>query len=92
MAACGQANAGDDVERRAPCSRHGPRFIAKDFERWHGHATSLDDARRLLQGYVQRYNNVRLNSAVGPFGMDLLPGPELEAARKQPQIHRLQAA
>ena len=26
---------------------------------------SLDDARRLVQGYVERYNNARLNSAIG---------------------------
>ena len=42
-------------------------------ERWHkslkgecirpGTALSLDDARRLVEGYVDHYNNVRLNSA-----------------------------
>ncbi len=26
---------------------------------------SLDDARRLVEGYVERYNNVRLNSLAG---------------------------
>ena len=26
---------------------------------------SLEDARRLVQGYVEHYNNVRLNSAIG---------------------------
>jgi len=26
---------------------------------------SLDDARRLVEGYVEHYNNVRLNSAIG---------------------------
>ena len=26
---------------------------------------SLDDARRLVEGYVEYYNNVRLNSATG---------------------------
>ena len=44
-------------------------------ERWHkslkgecirpGTPLSLDDARRLVEGYVDHYNNVRLNSAVG---------------------------
>lgn len=42
-------------------------------ERWHrslkgecirpGTPLSLDDARRLVDGYVEHYNNVRLNSA-----------------------------
>jgi hypothetical protein len=30
-----------------------------------GNALSLDDARHLVQGYVDHYNDVRLNSAVG---------------------------
>jgi transposase InsO family protein len=44
-------------------------------ERWHkslkgecirpGTPLSLDDARRLVSGYVDHYNNVRLNSATG---------------------------
>ena len=44
-------------------------------ERWHkslksecirpGTPLSLDDARRLVEGYVDHYNNVRLNSATG---------------------------
>jgi len=44
-------------------------------ERWHkslkgecirpGTPLSLEDARRLVQGYVEHYNNVRLNSAIG---------------------------
>ena len=44
-------------------------------ERWHrslksecvrpGTPLSLDDARRLVEGYVRRYNEVRLHSAIG---------------------------
>jgi transposase InsO family protein len=44
-------------------------------ERWHkslksecirpGTPLSLEDARRLVEGYVEHYNNVRLNSATG---------------------------
>ncbi len=44
-------------------------------ERWHkslkgecirpGTTLSMEDARRLVEGYVEHYNNVRLNSAVG---------------------------
>src|SRR5262249_1684300 len=44
-------------------------------ERWHkslkgecirpGTPLSLEDARRLVEGYVDHYNNVRLNSATG---------------------------
>jgi hypothetical protein len=46
-----------------------------EVERWHkslkgecirpGTPLSLDDSRRLVLGYVKRYNNVRLNSATG---------------------------
>lgn len=82
-------------------------------ERWHkslkgecirpGTPLSLDDARRLVQGYVERYNNVRLNSAVGYVTpKDMLAGRQqeihaerdrkLEAARKQRQIRRQPAA
>ena len=82
-------------------------------ERWHkslkgecirpGTPLSLDDARRLAQGYVERYNNVRLNSATGYITpKDMLAGRqqeihaerdrELEQARKQRQIRRQQAA
>jgi hypothetical protein len=44
-------------------------------ERWHkslkgecirpGTPLSLEDARRLIKGYVEHYNNIRLNSAIG---------------------------
>src|SRR5260221_13642395 len=82
-------------------------------ERWHkslkgegirpGTPLSLDDARRLVEGYVEHYNNVRLNSAVGYITpKDMLAGRQqeihaerdrkLEAARKQRQIRRRQAA
>ena len=30
-----------------------------------GTPLSLEDARRLVEGYVEHYNNVRLNSAIG---------------------------
>jgi transposase InsO family protein len=81
-------------------------------ERWHkslkgecirpGTPLSLDDARRLVRGYVDHYNNVRLNSATGYITPDMLAGRQqeihverdrkLEAARKQRQIRRQQAA
>ena len=82
-------------------------------ERWHkslkgecirpGTPLSLDDARRLVQRYVDQYNNVRLNNATGYITpRDMLAGRQqeihaerdrkLEAARKQRQIHRQQAA
>ena len=55
---------------------------------------SLEDARRLVQGYVEHYNDVRLNSAIGYITLkDMLAGRQqeihaernrkLEAARKQ---------
>ena len=64
---------------------------------------SLDDAHRLVQGYVDHYNNIRLNSATGYITpKDMLAGRQrdihaerdrkLEAARNQRQIRRQQAA
>jgi hypothetical protein len=64
---------------------------------------SLDDARRLVEGCVDHYNNVRLNNAVGSVTpKDMLARPQQEihwernrklgAARKQRQIRRKQAA
>ena len=78
-------------------------------ERWHkslkgecirpGTPLSLDDARRLVEGYVEHYNNVRLHSAIGYITpKDMLAGRQqeihaerdrkLEEARKQRQIRR----
>ena len=40
---------------------------------------SLDDARRVVKGYVEHYNNVRLNSAVGYITpKDMLAGCQRE--------------
>jgi len=63
---------------------------------------ALDDGRRLVSGYVDHYNNVRLNSATGYIApKDMLAGRQqeihaerdrkLEAARKQRQIRRKRA-
>ncbi len=52
-----------------------------------GTPLSLEDARRLVEGYVEHYNNVRLNSAIGRR-----QGSELGAARQQRQIRRQSAA
>jgi len=82
-------------------------------ERWHkslkgecirpGTPLSLDDARRLVQGYVEHYNNVRLNSAIGYITpKDMLAGRQqeihrerdrkLEAAREQRKNRRQRVA
>jgi putative transposase len=82
-------------------------------ERWHkslkgkcirpGTPLSLEDARRLVKGYVQHYNNVRLNSAIGYITpKDILAGHQqdihaerdrkLEAARDQRKNRRQRAA
>ena len=64
---------------------------------------TLDDARRLVEGYVDHYINVRLNSATSyTTPKDMLAGRQqeihaerdrkLEVARKQRQIRRQQAA
>ena len=68
-----------------------------------GTPSSLDDAQILVSGYVDHYNNVRLNSATGYITpKDMLAGRQqeihaesdrkLEAARKQRQVRRQQAA
>ena len=68
-----------------------------------GTPLSLDDARRLVEGYVGHYNTVRLNCATGYITpKDVLAGRQqdihaerdrkLAAARKQRQIRRKQAA
>src|ERR1700716_2853191 len=68
-----------------------------------GTPLSLEDARRLVESYVEHYNGVRLNSAIGYITpKDMLAGRQqeihderdrkLEEARKQRQIHRQQAA
>jgi hypothetical protein len=62
-----------------------------------GTPLSLDDARRLVLGYVDHYNNIRLNSATGYITpKDMLAGRQqeihaerdrkLEAPRRQRQI------
>ena len=82
-------------------------------ERWHkslksecirpGTPLSLEDAKRLIQQYVDRYNNVRLHSAIGYVTpKDMLAGRQveihterdrkLEAARQQRQSRRQQSA
>ena len=82
-------------------------------ERWHqslkrecirpGTPLSLDDAQRLVRGYVEHYNNIRLNAAVGYVApKDMLAGRQQEIhaerdrkfsmARQQHQIRRQRAA
>jgi transposase InsO family protein len=82
-------------------------------ERWHqslkrecirpGTPLSLDDAQRLVRGYVEHYNNIRLNAGVGYVTpKDMLAGRQQEIhaerdwklalARQQRQIRRQRAA
>ena len=82
-------------------------------ERWHqslkrecirpGAPLSLDDAQRLVRGYVEHYNNIRLNAAVGYVTpTDMLAGRlqeihtkrdrKLAVARQQRQVRRQRAA
>lgn len=82
-------------------------------ERWHqslkgecirpGTPLSLDEARRLIERYVDHYNTVRLHSAIGYVTpRDMLEGRQaeihaardrkLEEARRQRQLRRQQAA
>lgn len=68
-----------------------------------GTPLSLDDARCLVEGYVDHYDGIRLNSAIGyitPKNMLAGRRPEihperdrkLEAANRQQQNRRQQAA
>jgi len=50
----------------------------KGTDRRPGTPLSLDDARRLVEGYVEHYNNVRLNSAVGSSRRRKLAGRQQE--------------
>ena len=71
-------------------SPYNPQSNGK-IERWHkslkgecirpGTPLTLDDARRLVEGYVAHYNNVRLNSAIGYIT------PEDMLAGRQQEIH-----
>jgi putative transposase len=95
--------------------RTSPFYLQSNgkIERWHkslkgecirpGTRLSLADGQRLVSGYVDHYNNVRLNSATGYITpKDMLTGRQqeihaerdrkLETARKQRQIRRQQAA
>jgi hypothetical protein len=68
-----------------------------------GTPLSLEDARRLAEGYVEHYNNVRLNSAIGYITpKDMLAGHQqeiqaerdrkLDAAKEQRKNRRQGAA
>jgi putative transposase len=95
---------------------HAPPYYPQSngkIERWHkslkgecirpGTPLSLEDARRLVKRYVEHYNNVRLNSAIGYITpRDMLAGHQqeiqaerdrkLEAAREQRKNRRQRAA
>ena len=64
-----------------------------------GNATVAGDARHLVKGYVEHYNNVRLNSAIAYITPKDMPAGrqqeihserdrKLEAARQQRQSRR----
>jgi transposase InsO family protein len=82
-------------------------------ERWHGSLKrecirpgtplSIEDARRLVEGFVGHYNNVRLHGAIGYVApRDMLEGRagfiheqrdrKLEQARERRRIKRLEAS
>jgi transposase InsO family protein len=81
-------------------SRCYPQSNGK-IERWHqslkseclrpGTPLSLDDARRLVAGYVEHYNTVRLHSAIGYVTpQDMLKGRQQEIFRERDR--KLEAA
>ena len=97
---------------RVRTSPYYPQSNGK-IERWHkslkgecirpGTPLSLEDARRLVEGYVEHYNNVRLNSAIGYITpKDMLAGHQqeiqaerdrkLDAAKEQRKNRRQGAA
>src|SRR5713226_6506 len=58
-----------------------------------GTPLSLDDARRLVQGYVEHYNNIRLNSAVATSRQRTCsPGASRRFTANGPEIGSGQAA
>jgi putative transposase len=68
-----------------------------------GNPALANDAQRLVEAYVEHYNNIRLNSAIGCITpKDMLAGRQqkiqadrdrkLEAAREQRKNRRQQAA
>jgi hypothetical protein len=79
-------------------------FAASTLQRsWSSGWISVDDALRLVQGYVEHYNNIRLNSAIGYITpKDRLAGRQQEthserdrklaAARQHRQVRRQQGA
>jgi putative transposase len=98
--------------RHVRTSPYYPQSNGK-LERWHkslksecirpGTPLSQQDADRLIQRYVNHYNNVRLHSAIGYVTpMDMLAGRQkeiqtardckLQEARRQRQIRRQEAA
>jgi putative transposase len=93
-------------------SPYYPQSNGKKLERWHkslksecirpGTPLSLNDTWHLVQAYVEHYNNIRLNSAIGYVTpKDMLVGRQQEIhverdrklaeARQQRQIRRQQA-
>ena len=90
----------------AVAEESGPSWIRtrdRRIMRGPGTPLSLEDARRLVEGYVEHYNNVRLNSAIGYITpKDLLAAHQqeiqaerdrkLEAAREQRKTRRQRAA
>jgi len=79
-----------------PLVRTSPYYPQSNgkIERWHkslrgecirpGTPLSLEDARRLVNGYVEHYNNVRLNSAIGYITpKDMLAGHQQKIQAKR---------
>ena len=53
-----------------------------------GNPLSLEDARRLVEGYVEHYNDVRLNSAIGYITpKDMLAGRRQEIHVERDRKH-----
>jgi putative transposase len=68
---------------KAPIERENRALaqVAEERVRPAGHTLSLDDAWRLVYGYVEHYNNIRLNSAIGYIT------PKDMLATRQQEIH-----
>jgi hypothetical protein len=80
--------------------RTSPYYLQSNgkIERWHKSLKSecirprtplsLDDARRLVRGYVEHYNEIRLNSAIGYITpRDMLAGSSAgDSQRTGPEV------
>ena len=58
---------------------------------WERHCP-LDDARRLVEGYVKHHNNVRLNSAIARFSRSVWPSKSISETNRRARRFQTESA